>query len=407
MHNGMVVVAESVPSVRSAAFQFLVPAGAASDPPEMLGAANVLEGFCYRGAGERDTRALSEALDSLGIQRSGGAELENASFGASLLADDLLHALELYADILRRPRLPAEELEPERELALQRLERVEDNPTEKLFIHLRQAYYPQPYGRTAHGTVEGLKAITPDIMRAEHARRYRPEGTILAVAGRFVLSELHATVDRLFGDWEGAGLQIPPPTTGGREGYQHVKQETAQVQIGLAYPTVGLGEAGYYDARMGIEVLSGGMSGRLFTEVREKRGLCYSVRAMHGNLRGAGSVFAYAGTTPERAQQTLDVLSQELVRLQEGVTEEELARAKTGLLSSLIMQSEATRARAVFLARDQYLLGRVRTMAEIRSAVEEVRPSSIQRTLSQHQAKNFTITTLGPDPLQPPVVSGE
>jgi predicted Zn-dependent peptidase len=211
---------------------------------------------------------------------------------------------------------------------------------------------------------------------------------------------LHATVDRLFGDWDGAGPALAPPVTGDRPGYRHVFQGTAQEQIGLAYPTAALGEPGYYDARMAIEVLSGGMSGRLFTEVREKRGLCYSVRAMHGNVRGAGTVFAYAGTTPERAQDTLDVLSHELVRLAEGVTDEELARARTGLLSALIMQSEATRARAVFLARDQYLLGRVRTMDEIREAIEQVTPDSIQETLRRLPARDFTIATLGPQELK-------
>src|SRR5262249_12712977 len=155
------------------------------------------------------------------------------------------------------------------------------------------------------------------------------------------------TVDRLFGDWEGAPPPSPPPSTEGRAAYRHVHKETAQEQIGVAYPTLSVADPGYYDARMAVEVLSGGMAARLFTEVREKRGLCYSVRASHVNVRGAAAVFAYAGTTPERAQETLDVLTHELKRLREGVTDEELARARTGLLSALIMQSEATRARSL------------------------------------------------------------
>lgn len=399
MHNGLTVVAESIPSVRSVAFTFLVPAGAATDPPDLLGAANVLEGLCYRGAGPRDTRELSDALDALGMQRGGGAELENASFGGSLLADDLEPALELYTDILRRPRLPAEEFPAEQELALQRLERLEDSPTEKLYLNLRSAYFPGEFGRSAYGTEAGLKALTPDALRAEHARRYRPGGAILSVAGRFTVGDLHRMVDRLFGDWEGSGPPPPPPTIEGRERYRHVQQDTAQAQIGIAYPTVAVGEPGYYDARMAVEVLSGGMSARLFTEVREKRGLCYSVRASHVNVRGAAAIYAYAGTTPERAQETLDVLRLELVRITEGVSQEELARARTGLLSALIMQSEATRARAGFLARDQYVLGRVRTLQEIRAGVEAVTPDSIADTLRRCPPGNFTVVTLGPNEL--------
>src|SRR5262245_15220418 len=106
LENGLTVVAERIPSVRSAAFTMLLPAGAISGPDDALGAAPVLEGVCYRGAGERDTRQLSDALDALGVQRSGGAELEHSSFGAALLADDLDAALALYADVMRRPRLP-------------------------------------------------------------------------------------------------------------------------------------------------------------------------------------------------------------------------------------------------------------------------------------------------------------
>lgn len=400
MHNGLTVVAEAIPSVRSVAFTFLLPAGAVTDPPDMLGAATILEGMSYRGAGSRDTRELSDALDSLGINRGGGAELENASFGGSLLADDLEPALELYADIIRRPRLPEEELPAERDLALQRLERLRDSPGERMFLALREAYFPGPYGRSAYGTEESLRAMTMARLREEHARRYRPGGSILAIAGRFNLQELHRMVDRLFGDWEGEGPEPVAPSIEGRERYRHLTQDTAQVQIGLAYPTLAVGEEGYYDARMAIEVLSGGMSARLFTEVREKRGLCYSVRASHVNVRGAAAVFGYAGTTPERAQETLDVLSQELVRITEGVTDDELLRARTGLLSALIMQSEATRARAGFLARDQYVLGRVRTMGEIRAAVEGVTPDSLLDTLRRCPPEEFTVATLGPAELE-------
>jgi predicted Zn-dependent peptidase len=175
-----------------------------------------------------------------------------------------------------------------------------------------------------------------------------------------------------------------------------VGQETSQEQIGVAYPTAGLGQEGYYDARMAVEVLSGGMASRLFTEVREKHGLVYTVRAVQQSVKGAGFVLAYAGTTPERCQKTVDVLLGELCRLAEGVTDEELARARTGLLSALIMQGESTRSRASTLARDQYLLGRVRTLSEIRQAVEAVTTESIWLYLRDHPPADFTVVTLGP-----------
>lgn len=398
--NGLTVVAEHLPAVRSAAFQFIVPAGATTDPEEHQGAAGVVEGLAYRGAGERDARALSDALDSLGIHRSGSAELEYATYGASLLADDLCRALELYADLIRRPHLPADQLAAEQALALQKLERLEDSPAEKLFINLRRAYYASTHGRTSLGTAEGIRSLTPEIIRAEHERRYRPNGSILAIAGRFSWGELNDTIHRCFGDWEGTAPEPGAPDTTHRERYRHLQQDTNQEQIGLMYPSVGLDDPDYYDMRMALRILSGGMGARLFTEVREKRGLCYTVSASPHAVRGSGAILAYAGTTPDRCQETLDVLIAEIRRLEEGVTDDELARARVGVLSDLVMQSEATRARAGTIARDQYLLGRVRSMEEIRSGVQAVTPGSIHDFLTRHPAQNFTVVTLGPQALE-------
>jgi len=398
--NGLTVVAEHIPAVRSAAFAFIIPAGAVTDPDGLEGIGSIVEGLAYRGAGDRDARQLSDALDALGIHRGGGAELEYATYGASLLADDLLDALAIYADIILRPHLPADQLPSEQALALQKLERLEDSPAEKLFVKLRRAYYRSPHGRTSLGTEEGLRAITPEAVRADHARRYRPDGVILSVAGRFQWGELIETIRRLFGDWEGSAPPTPEPDTSGREPYQHIQQETNQEQIGLLYPSIALGHPNYYDMRMAIRVLSGGMSARLFTEVREKRGLCYTVSASPHSVRGSGSILAYAGTTPERCQETLDVLIAELRRLELGVTPEELARAEVGVLSDLVMQSETSRARAGGLARDQYMLGQVRTMEEIRAGVKAVTPESIYTFLQEHPARNFTVATLGPQALE-------
>src|SRR5262249_24003598 len=153
------------------------------------GTATVLEGLTYRGAGSRDAKALSDALDSLGVMRGGGPELEYTSFGAALLADDLCKALEIYADILQRPYLPADQIDAERALALQKLQRIEDSPSDKLFVNLRKAYFPGPYGRTVLGSKEGLEALTIEGIRAQHAAHFRPKGSILAIAGRFTWSQ--------------------------------------------------------------------------------------------------------------------------------------------------------------------------------------------------------------------------
>jgi predicted Zn-dependent peptidase len=153
---------------------------------------------------------------------------------------------------------------------------------------------------------------------------------------------------------------------------------------------------------MMIEVLSGGMGARLFTEVRERRGLVYSVRAAHSTIRGTGIIYAYAGTTPERSQETIQVLLEELRRVADGVQEEEIERARIGLLSALVMQGEASRSRAQAIARDQYLLGRVRTLEEIRAGITAVTPASLVAYLRERPPGDFTIATLGPKVLEIP-----
>lgn len=394
--NGLTLVAEPLDLVRSAAFQFLVPAGAVLDAPGFEGTAYLLEGLSYRGAGSRNSREFSDALDGLGIHRGGGAELECLSFGGALLADDLLRALELYADLLRRPQLPEEQLDAERALALQKLARIEDNPAERMFVHLRREFYANEFGLIPLGSAESLARVTRAELTAAHAERLRPAGVILAVAGRFDWDRLRGRVGQLFGDWMGEGPALPRPLVRAGSSYRHVPQESNQEQIGLARGATAPGDPDYYNFRMAVEVLSGGPSARLHTEVREKRGLCYSVRAFPQAYRGFGALWAYAGTTPERCQETLDVLMAEIRRLREGVTEAEVERGRTLILSSLIMQSESTKSRVGRIARDQFLLGRVRPLDEVRAGIAAVTPESIREYLHRQPAPEYTVVTLGP-----------
>ncbi len=185
-------------------------------------------------------------------------------------------------------------------------------------------------------------------------------------------------------------------TNGKPTGSAHLSKETTQTQIALAYPSVPIGHPEYYAALGAVNVLSGGMSARLFTEVREKRGLCYSVWASYQTFKDRASILAYAGTTNERAQETLDVMVAELQRLENGIQDEEVERVQAGLKSSLIMQEESTSARAGTLASDWHFLGRVRSFDEIQGAVNGLTPANIVSHIREHRARDFTTVTLGP-----------
>jgi predicted Zn-dependent peptidase len=184
--------------------------------------------------------------------------------------------------------------------------------------------------------------------------------------------------------------------------YVHLPQETSQQHIGVAWPGVPSDDPFNYDYRIAMNVLSGGMGARLFTEVREKRGLVYSVSASASTYRGCGYNLAYAGTTPERAQETLEVLLHELQRIKDGVLEDEVERAKTGLMSRVVMQEESSRARTGAIARDQFVLGRVRPLDEILQGVQKVSPLSIREFYEAHPPRDFTVVTLGPADLKLP-----
>jgi predicted Zn-dependent peptidase len=399
--NGLTLLAEKMEHVRSAALNFLVPAGCVYDPTDKLGVASILSDLITRGAGERDSRELTLALDNLGLDRSESVGSMHTRFYGATLARNLPAALEIYSDILRRPHLPDEEIDAVRSLSLQDLQALEDEPRQKVLIELRKRHYPPPLSNDRRGTVEGVKNVTPGAVRNFYRRHFLPAGTILSVAGNVEWEPLREQVGRLFGDWQGsapAEVAVGPS----RPGTDHLPKETTQTQIGIAYPSVPIGHGDYYAALGAVNVLSGGMSSRLFTHVREERGLCYAVWATYQTFKDRASIIAYAGTTAERAQETLDVTLRELKRLREGIDDEEVERVRAGLKSSLIMQEESTSARAGSLASDWYYLGRVRSTDEIQAAIDSMTSRTILEYVERYPAKDFTIVTLGPKALTVP-----
>lgn len=399
--NGLVLLAERMDHVRSAAINFLVPAGSAFDPTGQFGVASVLAEMITRGAGDRDSRELALALDNLGVDRDESVGAVNMRFWGSTLARNVPAALDIYADIVLRPHLPEDELEPVQELALQDIKSLEDAPQSKVMVELRKRYYPPPLNKDRRGTAEDIEALTIDAVKAYYRHAVRPNGAILSVAGNIEWEPLKAQVERLFGGWKpGASAEAVPqphaPTSA------HIEKDTQQTQIALAFRSVPVTDPDYYHARAAASVLSGGMSSRLFTEVREKRGLCYSVYAFHETFKTQGTMLAYAGTRAERAQETLDVTLSELKRLKDGIEPDEIDRVKAGLKSSLIMQEESTGARAGAIATDWYYLGRVRPFDEIQAIIDGLTPERILSYLERCPVKDVTLVTLGPAPLTIP-----
>jgi len=384
--------------VRTAAFNFLFPAGHAYDPPHALGTANLLSGLITRGAGSRDNRELMLALDGLGLDRSESVGVLHMRFWGSTLARNLASALEIYADIILRPLLPETELEPVQALALQDIESLEDDPKGKTLLELRRRHLPAPLGLDRRGTVEGIEATSIGTLKEFHSAHLRPNETILSVAGNIDWEPLVDAVGRLFSDWS-PRPESPIPLQPPERGRGHLEKDTQQTQIGLAYDSIPVHHPDYYTAMGAVNVLSGGMSSRLFTEVREKRGLCYSVFASYQGMKDRGTILAYAGTTNVRAQETLDMTLRELRRIEEGVEEDEVKRVQAGLKSSLIMQEESTSARAGAIASDWYYYGRVRSLDEVQLEIDSLTAARIVDYCRRAPLRDPTLVTMGPKPL--------
>ncbi len=401
LSNGLVLIGEPTRSMESAAFTFLLPGGCAYDPPGRAGLAALTGEMMQRGAGSRDSRAWISELENLGVERGESVGVAQATFSGATLRDNLPAALELFADLLRRPHLPADQFEMARSTCLQELRAIDDEPSHKLMIELRRRRYPDPWGRSNHGDEPSLRAATIDDVRHFHARHYRPGGTILAVAGNIDWPRVCDRVEQLFGDWDASDDAEPIGTRSSPNG-NYIRFESTQSHIGIAYPTIPYKHPDYFQAWAAVGVLSSGSSSRLFTEVRERRGLCYTVYATLHTQRDRASVLCYAGTSAERAQETLDVTVDELARLGKGIQQNELDRLKARIKSSLIMQQESTSARSGAIARDWYHLGRARTLDEVGRLVDALSAETINAYLKSNPPRDLLVVTLGPEPLQVP-----
>jgi predicted Zn-dependent peptidase len=400
--NGLVLVAETIPTVRTVGFTFLLPAGAAFELAEAGGTATMVAEWVMRGAGDRDGSALLQTLDNLGVSHGETAQTVHTSFAGLAMARNLTPMLAVYADILLRARLDEDEIEPIRAQALQAIAGLDADPATKVIYELRRRHFPDPWGRPAIGDAAGASTVTPEALRAFYTRQYRPNGAILGVAGAVDWPVLRDTVDRLFEDWKpGPEPLVRERATGPHR--DHLRHEAQQVQIALAYPAATVASPDYYRARATAAILGGYASARLFTEVREKRGLCYSVYASYESQRDRAAILCYAGTSADRAQETLDVTLAELARLaRSGVEPEELETMRAGLKSSLIMQQEASMSRSGALASDWFFLRRVRTLAEIGAGLDALTPASVGAYAVSQPLDAMTIVTMGPRPLKLP-----
>jgi predicted Zn-dependent peptidase len=397
---GMPLLVEEMRGVRTAAITWHVPAGNASDPEGEAGDgwSAMLAELAQRGAGGRDSRAFSDALDRAGVHRSVTPASVHIVTSATTLGSMLHEALPLLADLIVRPNLPSESLEAVRSLALQALESLRDDPQHRVALHLRERALPAPFNRSGYGNKAALERAEIGALHASWMQRVRPVGSILSIAGAVDADAVASQLDKLLRDWHGAVPDLKP-VRDPIGGYVHEADESNQTHIAIGLNAPSEREPESLLCRLASNILGGETSSRLFTEVREKRGLCYSVNAGYSGGRDMGMVSLYAGSTPERAQETMDTMLGELERFEQGVTEGEFRRAVTGMKSRLVMQGESTAARASAITNDWYRLGRCRSLGELSAEVDSVTLDALNawigREMNAEWRGGMTVSTVG------------
>ncbi|TWT71988.1 M16 family metallopeptidase [Crateriforma conspicua] len=397
--NGMTVLVQPMPWLRTAAFSLSMAAGTESEPDDRPGLASIVCEMVQRGAGSHSSRDLVAIQDALGIDRSSGVSNRLTSFNAAMPADSLHKAMELYADVARRPHLPADQLDDARMMAMQELRAIEDEPASKVMRRVRQLQYGERLGRSAGGTIDGLGQIAQDDVRDYFTGHYHAGQSILAVAGKVDASRVIDWAEQLFGDWK-TGTAKPPMTPDGHPAREHIAADSNQTHLGFSFDSLPYGHDDYFAMRAGIGILGDGMSSRLFDRVREQRGLCYTVSLSCNSLKQTAGVFGYAGTTPPRAQETLDVTLREIRNLTDDLQQAELDRWKVRIQSNLIMEQESSSSRASSLVSDWYQLGRLMSLRQLESEIESLTLDQIRQYYQDHPPGRFRIVVLGPDDLQ-------
>jgi len=395
--SGLRVISAEIAHVRSVALGAWVGAGTRDEKPEEAGLAHFLEHMTFKGTGRRSARRIAEEIEDVGGSLDAYTTREYTAYHARVLAADVPLALDLVADLVQDPVLDAEELAREREVVLQEIAEIADAADEWVFDLAQETAFPdQGLGWPILGRKETVRAFDPGRTRAFLARTYTAPATVVAAAGAVEHARFVAEVERLFARLPAhPGPLRPPPRYVGGE--RHERRGIDQLHVVLAVPGVGLDDPACYAQHLFSGILGGGMASRLFQEVREVRGLAYSVFTFVNVFADVSLLGIYAACDPARAGELARVLAEETRRLAaEGPTEAELRRARRQVEAGIFMSLESPGAVAEDAARQLLHFGRRITPDEVRERIEAVTAEDLRRLGRRLLAAPPTLATVGP-----------
>ncbi len=380
--NGITVLAESMPDVRSVSLGVWLRRGSRHETPSLNGVSHFLEHLVFKGTESRSSREIALAMESVGGQMDAFTAKEYTCFYAKVLDQHLPTAIDLLSDIVRRPLFDPVELERERKVVLEEIRMVEDTPDELIYDMFSDAFYPgHPLGKPIQGTEETVSSFSRRRLLTYFRKAYSPENMLIVAAGRLRHPRLVSMVEEAFGTMSRNGGKAPsvrPPRPRAGVVTRSKKLEQLHLLLGLPIPVTRAEDR--YPLFVLNALLGGTMSSRLFQSIREERGLAYTVYSGVNAFIDSGFLMVYAGTRPDRGLDTVRLVIEELAALRDRApSDAEVNTAREYMKGSLMLSLESTASRMSNLARQDIFFGKQLTLTEILKGIDAVTPGKVHR----------------------------
>ena len=394
--NGMQVATSTMDGLETASLGVWVETGARHETPEMNGVSHFLEHMAFKGTSRRDALAIAEEIEAVGGHLNAYTSRENTAYYAKVLADDVTLAVDIIADILQDSVFDPTELERERQVIIQEIHQTYDTPDDWVFDLFQETAFPgQALGRPVLGTEETVTALSRDAIKDYMSGRYGGPTMVLSAAGKVEHAAIVALAEEKFAGLRPCPMpEAEPFVYAGGDWRKNKRLEQAHVLLGL--DGVSFLDEDFYAMSVFTTLFGGGMSSRLFQEVREKRGLAYSIYAFQSAYADGGLFGIYAGTGGDDLEELMPVMTGELSRVADDVTEDEIQRARAQLKASLLMGLESSSARCEQTARQIAVFGRPVGVDELKEKIDAVDRAQVIRVVERLAASRPTLTALGP-----------
>lgn len=395
--NGMTVATDPMPQLESASLGVWVNSGARHETRPRMGISHMLEHMAFKGTERRSAREIAEEIEAVGGALNAYTSREQTAFHARVLKSDVPLAVDILADILTHPTFDANELERERQVVLQEIGQARDTPDDIIFDHLQSAVYPgQPMGWPILGDAETVGSFASADLDSYMRANYRAGGMALIASGAVKHAAMIELAERHFGDLRPGA---PPRSEAARYVGTDLRlqEELEQVHVTYAFPGIASGDDALFAAQVYATALGGGMSSRLFQEIREKRGLCYSIYAFANSFVDGGMIGIYAGTGESEAAEISGLVAEQMEALAMNATDAEVARAKAQMRSGLLMGLERPSARAEQIAAHLLAYGRVVPLSELKAKLDAVDVGAVRQIAARVlAAERPALAAIGP-----------